>query len=73
MWAPQLAVTEALHTEARHFVECVTTGHTPDTDGLAGLRVVRLLEAASESMKHHGRPVPIDATIPPAAANPSSV
>ena len=73
MWAPQLAVTEALHTEARHFIECVTAGHTPDTDGFAGLRVVRLLAAASESMKHHGRPVPIEATIPPVAANPLRV
>ena len=69
MWAPQLAVTEALHTEARQFIECVMTGRTPDTDGFAGLRVVRLLESATESMKQHGRPVAIEATIPP-VANP---
>lgn len=59
MWAPQLPLTEALQTEARHFVECVQAKGTPRTDGHAGLRVVRLLEAASESMAAQGRPVPI--------------
>ena len=59
MWAPQLPLTEALQTEARHFVECVQTKGTPRTDGHAGLRVVRLLEAASQSMATQGRPVPI--------------
>src|SRR2546429_2997918 len=41
MWAPQLAMTEALHTEAKHFIECVEHGRTPRSDGTAGLRVVR--------------------------------
>lgn len=59
MWAPQLAMSEALSVEARHFVECITSGGTPLTDGEAGLRVVRLLEAASESMIHQGRLVAI--------------
>jgi predicted dehydrogenase len=59
MWAPKLAVTEALHTEAAHFVDCVARGTRPQTDGEAGRRVVRLLEAASMSMQHHGRPVDI--------------
>ena len=60
MWAPQLPVTEALHTEARHFIDCIATGRVPDTDGAAGLRVVRLLEAATRSMEQHGRPVDVD-------------
>ena len=55
MWAPQLAVTEALSVEAAHFVECVTNSRVPLTDGEAGWRVVRLLEAASESMKKQGQ------------------
>ena len=55
MWAPQLAVTEALGAEAAHFVACVGDGARPTTDGEAGLRVVRLLEAATESMAHRGR------------------
>ena len=73
MWAPQLPVTEALHTEATQFIDCVRTGRTPDTDGAAGLRVVRLLEAATESMRLHGRPVAIQAaTAGTAAVRPAA-
>jgi hypothetical protein len=35
----------------------VESGARPRTDGEAGLRVVRLLEAATESMTGQGRPV----------------
>ena len=59
MWAPQLAVTEALSVEAAHFIQCVTTGGRPTTDGEAGLRVVRLLEAATASMANQGRLVSV--------------
>jgi len=65
MWAPKLAVTEALASEARHFVACVTDGVRPRTDGEAGLRVVRLLEAATESMMNHGRLVAIQGAVTP--------
>jgi predicted dehydrogenase len=61
MWAPQLAVREALHTEATHFIECVEQRKTPITDGHAGLRVVRLLEAATRSMAHQGNLVALSA------------
>jgi len=63
MHAPQLAVTEALGVEALHFVDCVNNGKTPLTDGEAGLRVVRLLETASESMTEQGRPVSIGSPV----------
>jgi len=59
MWSPQLGVGEALYAEAAHFVDCVERGRTPDTDGEAGLRVVRLLEAATASLRHQGRPVSV--------------
>ena len=61
MWAPQLAIREALHVEAAHFLDCVAHSKTPITDGAAGLRVVRLLEAATRSMKEQGRPVGFEA------------
>ncbi|MBA3271052.1 MAG: Gfo/Idh/MocA family oxidoreductase, partial [Acidobacteria bacterium] len=61
MSAPHLGVSEALYVEAQHFVECVTAGKTPITDGEAGLRVVRLLEAATASMAARGRLVPLKA------------
>jgi predicted dehydrogenase len=49
--APKIDQTEALEVLCRHFVECIRDGKQPLTDGMAGLRVVRLLELAEESMK----------------------
>jgi predicted dehydrogenase len=60
MWAPQLAIREALHAAARHFVDVITTGTQPLSDGHAGLRVVRVLEAATRSMANGGRPESIN-------------
>jgi predicted dehydrogenase len=60
MWAPQLDITEALRTEIDHFLHCIERGQPPITGGEAGLRVVRLLEAATQSMTHHGRPVEVN-------------
>jgi predicted dehydrogenase len=57
MWAPQLDMTEALRLEALHFVECLEQDKVPLTDGHAGLGVVRILEAASQSLAQGGRPV----------------
>jgi predicted dehydrogenase len=54
MWSPQLALREALNAEAAHFIDCIANGEAPITDGYAGLRVVRLLEAATQSMKAQG-------------------
>ncbi len=51
------SATEALSVEAQHFVECVQRGERPLSDGEAGLRVVRILEAATESLAGGGRPV----------------
>ena len=59
MWAPRLDNIEALKIEAEHFVECMNSGHQPLSSGQAGLRVVRILEAASRSMANHGQPVEI--------------
>jgi predicted dehydrogenase len=57
VWSPQLAVTEALSVELKEFTNCIMSGATPTADGQAGLRVVRILEAATESMRYSGRPV----------------
>jgi predicted dehydrogenase len=59
MLAPQLSLTEALKIEAQHFVDCVRTGRAPLTDGLSGLRVIRVLEAADRSLGERGRPVEV--------------
>jgi predicted dehydrogenase len=57
MWAPKLDLTEALRLEVSHFLDCVARGERPLTDGEAGLRVVRIMEAATRSMREQGRPV----------------
>ena len=57
MWAPNVPVTEALQVEAEHVIECIEKGVQPITGAPAGLRVVRILEAATESMKQRGIPV----------------
>jgi predicted dehydrogenase len=54
MWAPQLEQVEALREELSYFVDCITTGEEPFNNGCAGLRVVRMLEAASESLRERG-------------------
>ncbi|MBN1269869.1 MAG: Gfo/Idh/MocA family oxidoreductase [Kiritimatiellae bacterium] len=54
MWAPQIDLAEALSTEVAHFVACVEGGEAPTTGGDAGLRVVRVLEAATRSMAKRG-------------------
>jgi predicted dehydrogenase len=61
MWAPKLDATEALWTEGLHFIDCIEQGKHPITDGEAGLQVVKVLEAATQSMKNHGRLVELDA------------
>jgi predicted dehydrogenase len=57
MWAPKLAVTEALRVEGDQFVHCIAHSKKSLTDGQLGLRVVQLIEAASESMRNKGKTV----------------
>ena len=54
-WIPRVDQIEALKLEANYFVDCVTNDKTPINDGQAGLRIVRMLEAASESIKGKGK------------------
>lgn len=59
MWAPRLDATEALHTEALHFIDCIENKKQPETDGQAGLRLVRTVEAAERSLRAKGQLVEI--------------
>jgi len=61
MWAPHLDMTEALRVLASHFVSAIEDKAPALTDGEAGLRVVRILEAASQSLLERGRPIEIAA------------
>jgi len=57
MWAPRVEQAEALKVELSYFLDCVTRNHTPLNDGVAGYRVVRLLEAADQSLRERGKAI----------------
>jgi predicted dehydrogenase len=50
MWAPKIEQIEALRVELEYFIECIVADKTPFNDGAAGLRVVKMLEAAEASL-----------------------
>jgi predicted dehydrogenase len=54
MWAPQVEQGEALSQELAYFADCITQDKVPFNDGAAGLRVVKLLEAATQSLRQRG-------------------
>jgi predicted dehydrogenase len=54
MWAPQVEQVEALKIELQSFLDCITQNKSIVNDGRAGLRVVRMLEAASLSVGKKG-------------------
>jgi len=54
---PKTPGSEPLRIECLHFLECVKKGKTPRSDGHDGLRVVRVLDAATRSLKAGGAPV----------------
>jgi predicted dehydrogenase len=55
MWSPRVEQVEALKMEAAYFVDCVMNDKTPFNDGIAGLHVVRMLEAADQSLQQKGK------------------
>jgi len=59
VWAPRVDQTEALKAELAYFLDCVASGETPFNDGEAGLRVVRMLEAADRSLAERGKVIPL--------------
>jgi predicted dehydrogenase len=54
MNAPAINNVEALKVEVEHFADCIKNGKNPVADGEAGLRVVRILDAADKSLKKGG-------------------
>jgi predicted dehydrogenase len=57
MWSPQVEPIEALRAETAYFLQCINENKTPFNDGVAGLRVVRILEAADQSVRKRGEAV----------------
>jgi len=54
MWAPRIEQCEALQVELQYFVDCIVKDEMPFNDGIAGLRVVKMLEASGESLNKRG-------------------
>ena len=59
MWAPKVEPVEALRTELAYFLDCILNDKRPFNDGIAGLRVVKMLEAADQSLKERGKIIPL--------------
>src|SRR5262249_16200667 len=57
MWAPRVQEVEALKAELTYFHQCLSDDLIPFNDGRAGLRIVRMLEAAELSVKNRGRTI----------------
>jgi len=55
MWSPKLDMTEALKVEVNHFIDCIDNNTVPINDGECGLRIVKMLLAANESLKNEGK------------------
>lgn len=57
MWAPRVEQTEALKLMVEKFVDYISNGGRVVNDGMAGLRVVQILEASTKSLKNKGEMV----------------
>lgn len=66
---PYIRQVEPLKVECQHFLQCIETGDRPDSCGEEGLRVVQILEAASQSLRTDGGRVPIPMQDDPATLN----
>ena len=54
---PKVPGGEPLALECKHFIDCVLDNKSVRSDGIDGLRVVRVLEAGQKSLKNKGEPV----------------
>ena len=60
IYIPRIQEHEALSEECRHFITSIQENNAPRSDGYSGLRVIRIIEAAIESLQNNGASVPID-------------
>lgn len=57
---PYVKMTEPLRLECLHFLECVRERKKPLTDGHDGLKVIKVLDAAQQSLQNNGIPIAIN-------------
>ena len=48
---PRVPKTPPLQIECQHFISCIEENKAPQTDGYSGYQVVKILEAATESLQ----------------------
>lgn len=60
VFSPVISQTEALKIEVGYIIECIQTNKKPHNDAMAGLEVVKLLEAADQSLKNKGAQIKLD-------------
>ena len=60
VYSPYVKLVEPLRVECQHFLDCIRTGAKSESSGKDGLEVVRILEAASASLKNDGAQVAIN-------------
>ena len=63
-YVPYIKQDEPLKLECQHFLECISQGAVPITNGRLGLEVVRILEASNESLRQQGASVSLAETAP---------
>ena len=56
-YIPNLKNKEALAVAVSEFYSSIKHNSPPKTDGISGLKVVQILEAADKSMKNNGKPI----------------
>src|SRR5689334_8172000 len=61
-YIPYIKQEEPLKLSCQHFLECIQTSAQPLTGGQQGLELIKILEAASASLKMNGAPVPFSGT-----------
>jgi predicted dehydrogenase len=59
IYIPKIDMSEPLKVECQHFLDCIEKGERPLTDGKTGLEVLRVLEAAEQSLAEGSRSITI--------------
>lgn len=60
IYVPYVKQEEPLKVECQHFLDCISTGASPISNGQRGLELVKILEASSKSLKQNGAPIYLD-------------
>jgi predicted dehydrogenase len=60
---PYIPHEEPLRNQCAHFLSCIQTGTSPQSDGRIGLKVVRILEQADRSLQNGGMRESVDLAV----------